>query len=171
MKVIRSIVLITCLFVSTLKPFSSKAGISLSYDFTAGIVLGGITAAGSLTGVFIMSGDDCHQSCVLKVIPLVLLSGFGLAILDHRNESVVFKNFSHEEGKKWGLTESETLAFNDELDEINQTFDFISMEVIHHHDQSPNVLSALSYMLWQDSMDQFSPEAQSALKKIGNKFK
>ena len=171
MKIIRSLLLTICLSVSVLKPMTLKAASTISQHPTTGIVLGSILLAGASTAVYFIARDGCRELCIIRLAPIILVAGLSAVFLDHQDGNIFFKSISSEEGEKWGLSQAETLAFNDEVDEINQVFDFITMEVIHHHEQSPKALRALSYKLWQGSVDQFSDETQSALKKIGNKFR
>lgn len=84
----------------------------------------------------------------------------GAILLDEKSEKITFSTIEVEEAKKAGLTASEVIAYNSEIEEINMVFD----EVVSIIAKQPSEKIAVD--VWTEYQEALSIDAFTALKKL-----
>lgn len=112
--------------------------------------------------------------------PAVGLAGFflevfGIVLLgkDASSSTVQFKAISAEQASNLNISDSEMVAFNNQLDEINMVTQTIASKTANmsKQNQDANALSAFAHSEWIKESASLDPQAVAALGKVSESFR
>ena len=134
---------------------------------TAGLVSLGTGAISGLTmTAAIVIAKDLGKDIKKPVKDFVgigsaILIGAGLILLEGQ-QSFSYSEITQEDAQDLGITESERLSFNSQIDEVNAVNAQVTAEVSSIEDATAEDAKAV----WETARSALSPEAFSALQKV-----
>lgn len=164
MKKFYNSIIAICLIATSLtysRPSQAAVGALIG---TAPVMIAGLVVAGGGLVLTNVRGDHWSDSLANAFFGLIAM-GAGLVILDGEN-SVVFDAVTAKEAKKIGLTKSEFLSFNSEIDQVNAVMNMVSEEV----SQINNATAKESAEVWDNAREHLSAETFSAMVKVAQQM-
>lgn len=163
MKSIRSFVIVLVAVCTLTASTPSKAAIGLVTGSPITVIAGVVVAAGgAVTTLSAEKAPDIITGLLMYIGGIGAMIA-GAVVLDGEDgQELAFTPVDLRAARKLNLSESELLAFNQEVDQINALAAYVNMEISSH--EKPSAMDAAN--LWNDVRSEISPEAFSALAKV-----
>lgn len=147
--------------MAAVKP--AKAALTPSFGTTQTVVYGILfTVGGAGLTVFSFKERPMYQR-VMMIVAGVPLAGLGLLLLDgEQGQQVAFGELSSEDASQMGVSESERLIFNSELDQAN----FLTTHVESRMVEIKSPSNEDSIAAWAEVKNEVSPETLSVMAKV-----
>lgn len=173
MKTLKTLLVIFCLVCMTLHSRPSQAAVgaiaAAPAAVTAGLYIVGAGGAAFAGGLIIDAKENAGgwAAFFFTLFVAIPLGVLGLVVLEDE-QALEFAPIEVSQAKGLGISESEILAFNSEIDQINALAAFVDSEV--SKEEKPTKEHAAQ--LWEEVRGEISPAAFDGLVKVnGQLFK
>jgi hypothetical protein len=153
-----ALALVLILLFSVSIPRRAEATIGAGFQVPTLIVSGVLVAASGVGGVIIGIRSSGWQR-ILSIALGVPVIGLGLMLLDGE-QAVAFQQISAQEAQTLGITPSERLSFNLEVDQVNSLASYVETII------GVNGTPELAGEVWLSVRDAIEPETWQALVKV-----
>jgi hypothetical protein len=168
MKQLKSFFCILLVSFSLLHSKPSEAALlQLGYT-TKSLIIGVVLAGGGVAGTgYAITQIKKHPviaigAMIFITLPAILL---GSMILDEK-QPIAFKALESAEAKPLGISESERLSFNAEIDAVNALSEYVLLSM----EENQNVSEEFASAKWSEVKDAVSPETFNALVKVSQQL-